>query len=360
MGFFDRKKGEKMIDLNEYGYNPSFFEEESIEMIPARVTATHKSMYEIICAYGFVRATLKAGVYYNDTEEAFPTTGDFVLVNFNESGTSQIVKTGRRKSLFKRKSPDGDTKEQTVAANFDYVFIMTSLNKELNINRIDRYLALAWESGAVPLIVLTKADLVPDHSEILTSVMGIAGIAQVVVISVVTGQGIEQLSEYLKPQKTAVFLGSSGVGKSSLVNYLEGQTVMHVTDIREDDSKGRHTTTHRQLLKLKSGAMVIDTPGMRELGLWDAAQGLSRAFADIEELTQSCRFANCTHTNEPGCAVLDAISLGEIDEQRWQSYSKLCKENQYLEDKNVFMKQKQQWGKMISKRVKHIKKHGRH
>ena len=349
-----------MIDIKEYGYDPTYFEQELDGMVPARVTATHKSMFEVVCEHGITSAKLKAGVYYNDTGEMFPTTGDFVLVNYNLDGDSQIVKTGRRKSLFCRKSPDGDNKEQAAAANFDYVFIMTSLNKELNTNRIDRYLALAWESGAVPVIVLTKADLVEDYDDIMSRVLSVAGIAQVVVVSTVNGQGIEQLKEYLSPQKTAVFLGSSGVGKSSLVNFLEGESVMHVSDIRQDDSKGRHTTTHRQLIKLKSGAMVIDTPGMRELGLWDAAQGLSQAFVDIEGLTQNCKFSNCSHNSEPGCAVQSALESGEIDEQRWQSYVKLTKENKYIEDKNAFMKQKQQIGKEHSKISRHIKKHGKH
>lgn len=351
----------KVIDLLEYGYKPGY---EYGNYLPARITAVHRERYEIVCNKGFLYAKLKTGVYYpegKEAEELFPTVGDFVLILFNELGDSLIVKTLERKSIFERKDPKSklhrsveSNTSQAVAANFDYVFIVSSLNYDLNQSRLERYLTLSWQSGAIPVIVLTKEDLKEEYQEDLKNVQKIAGTAMVHVVSSKTGYGMDELNAYFKPGKTVVFLGSSGVGKSSLVNSIAGYEMMKVNGIRENDSKGRHTTTHRQLIKLDSGAMVIDTPGMRELGMWEVDEGIKETFGEIEELTGKCKFSNCTHTNEPGCAIRNAIEMGILSEDRWISYKKI------LEDAVVISKQdRAREGKEIGRQMKKFKKESR-
>lgn len=255
-------------------------------------------------------------------------------MNFNNSGDGQIVKTLERKTFFSRRDPTPGRGEQAVAANFDYVFILQSLNHDFNSKRLERYLTLSWQSGAVPVVILTKADLVESYDEQLNAAQKIAIGAKVFAVSAITGYGLDLLLEYLKPQKTIVFLGSSGVGKSSLVNALSGEVTMAVNLIRENDDRGRHTTTHRQMIMLKNGVMIIDTPGMRELGMWDVSSGLNEAFSDVEQFLGECRFTDCKHGNEPGCAINAAIESGELSEKRWESYQKLKREARFADRKS--------------------------
>ena len=300
------------MNIYDYGTVPNT---ENLPGIPARVTAVHKERYQIVCAYGITYARLKTKEYYVDTQD-FPTAGDYVMVNYIESGDSQIIATLPRRTFFSRREPGPVPRDQAVAANFDYVFILQSLNADFNPKRLERSLTLGWQSGATPVILLTKADLVEDYWEYLTQVERVAAGVSIHVVSAHTGYGLQRLNAYLQPGKTVVFLGSSGVGKSSLVNALAGEEIMAVNGIREDDSKGRHTTTHRQLIRLKSGVMIIDTPGMRELGMWDVSEGLSDAFADVERFMGKCRFSDCRHQREPGCAIKAAIAAGELDADR--------------------------------------------
>ena len=339
-----------MINLIDYGFMPTMMSEYA-EGILARVTAVHKERYELISERGQIYGKLKASVFFNtqsEQYELFPTTGDFVVIQLNPNGDSLILKTFSRGTFFSRRAVVSrlDTKnsggEQAVAANFDYVFIMSSLNHDFNPRRIERYLTLAWQSGAIPVIVLTKADLVDDYDTQIDDMRRVAVGVDIVAVSTVDGQGLELLNEYIKPRKTIVFLGSSGVGKSCLVNAIAGEAVMAVNTIREDDSKGKHTTTHRQLIMLKSGAMIIDTPGMRELGMFDVSEGIGDAFADVAEYFGGCRFSDCKHNREPGCAVRLAIECGELPEERWQSYLKLKKEARYADDKDAFMRERQE------------------
>ena len=335
--------------MKDYGYVPN---EENRIGIPARVTAVHKERYEIVCEHGETHARLKTSEYYGGSE-LFPTVGDFVMIHYVPNGDSQIIATLPRRTFFSRREPGPVPQAQVVAANFDYVFIMQSLNQDFNPKRLERYLTLAWQSVATPVILLTKADLAEDYWDYLTQVERVATGVNIHVVSAHTGAGLPRLNAYLQPGKTVVFLGSSGVGKSSLVNALAGEEIMAVSAIREDDSKGRHTTTHRQLIRLKSGVMIIDTPGMRELGMWDVSEGLGDAFADVERFVGKCRFSDCKHQTEPGCAVKTAIAVGELDIGRWENYQKLSQE---VEDKAQMLRRKNEWHKSLAKLTKQRKK----
>ena len=316
-----------------------------------------------MCDVGRTYARLKKGAYYDNPDAIYPTIGDFVLINWNDMGDSTITETLKRRSSFSRVSSSADRNhelhkqhEQLVAANFDYVFIMQSLNDNFNLRRIERYLALSWQSGAVPVIVLTKSDLICDVEEYVYQVESIAIGVDVYAISCKTGEGLDKLKKYFSAGKTLVFLGSSGVGKSTLVNKLMGEEVMKTGEIREDDSRGRHTTTNRQLLMLPTGAMVIDTPGMRELGMWEASEGLDKTFQDVEQFLRMCKFSDCTHTNEPGCKILEAISNGKLSQERYDSYLKLKNESKYNDDSNSYLREKRTKFKEIAKMNKNSRK----
>ena len=315
------------------------------KIMTARVIAVHRDRCRLSCGIGEIYGRLKTREYYLDQAQ-FPTAGDYVSVEYIENGDSRIVATLPRKTVFTRRAPGPVPMDQAVAANFDYVFILQSLNHDFNPRRLERYLTLSWQSGATPVILLTKADLVEDYWDYLTRVERVAAGVDVHVISAHTGQGLPRLNAYLQPGKTVVFLGSSGVGKSSLVNALAGEQIMAVCAIREDDSKGRHTTTHRQLITLKSGVHVIDTPGMRELGMWEVDEGIGEAFADVERFEGKCRFSDCRHQREPGCAIRAAIASGELDAERWESYRKLREE---AVDKAEMLRRKQEWHKGVAK-----------
>ena len=346
------------MDLTRIGFSPAVLAAAQARggsgELPARVSAVHKERFALLCERGECYARVKAGTYYNDQSEEFPTTGDFVLAQYNESGDSVITHTLPRRSYFARKNPTRGEGEQAVAANFDYVFVMQSLNLDFNPRRLERYLALSWQSGATPVVVLTKSDLLADCSAQIFAAQNAAAGADVFAVSALTGAGMDALSPCLAPGKTVVLLGSSGVGKSSFVNALAGREIMAVNAIREDDSKGRHTTTHRQLLLLESGVMVIDTPGMRELGMWEAEEGLGEAFADVEQYFGRCRFSDCRHESEPGCAVKAAIACGELPAARWESYRKLQRESRYSADQARYLSLKQQRFKEIAKFSKQL------
>ena len=338
-----------ILNLNEWGRVPDTAD---LPGIPARVTAVHKERYEIVCQYGMTHARLKTREYFVDTRD-FPTAGDFVMVDYIENGDSRITATLPRRTLFSRRDPGPIPRDQAVAANFDYVFIIQSLNRNFNPKRLERYLTISWQSGATPVILLTKADLAEDYRDYLAKVERVAPGVNTHVVSAHTGYGLPHLNAYLQPGKTVVFLGSSGVGKSSLVNTLAGEDIMAVNTVREADARGRHTTTHRQLIRLNSGVMIIDTPGMRELGMWDVSEGLGDAFADVEAFLGKCRFSDCKHKSEPGCAIKAAIAAGELDASRWESYQKLKEE---AVDRDEMMRRKQEWSKGVARYAKNRKK----
>jgi ribosome biogenesis GTPase len=237
-----------------------------------------------------------------------------------------------------------------VAANADFALLVSSLNGDLNLRRIERYLAAAWESGASPVIVLTKADACAAVEASVAEVESVAAGVPVHAISAMTGQGLDALCAQLTPGATAVVLGSSGVGKSTLVNALAGETLMTTRAISADGQRGRHTTTHRELILLPSGALILDTPGMRELGLWDAESGLSSAFPEIDALIAQCRFGDCRHRNEPGCAVRAAREDGSLSDDRWEAWCKLQKELRFEHNK-------ENWQSRMETRRDRVRKH---
>lgn len=343
------------MNILEYGFKETLYPNIDINKV-ARIIATHKDRFEIVCNKGKGFAKIKRGSFYDNPDSIYPTTGDFVLIEWNQSGDSMIYETLKRQSSFSRTASSSDKRkelhsqhEQLVASNFDYVFIMQSLNNNFNLNRIERYLSLAWQSGGIPVIILTKSDLVDNAQDYIDEVESVAIGVDIHAVSCVTKEGLNDLNKYFSKGKTIVFLGSSGVGKSTLVNTLYGEEVMKTSEIREEDSRGRHTTTSRNLIMLTNGAMIIDTPGMRELGMWNAEEGINKTFEDIEKLTHLCKFSDCTHTNEPGCKILEAIENGELSEERFTQYLKLLKESLYNMDSEQYLKAKKEKFKAIAK-----------
>lgn len=298
--------------------------------VPARVVAEHRDRYVVRAADG-ERAAVLAGRlrHHAHTREDLPATGDWVAVDAGD-GTAAIHAVLPRRSIFRRKAAGETTEAQVLAANVDVALIAAALPGDVNARRIERYLALAWESGAIPVIVLTKADLVDDVDAAVRGVRAVAPGVDVAAVSAVTGAGVDALARWLVPGRTAVLLGSSGAGKSTLSNLLLGADALRTGAVRED-GKGRHTTTHRQLVQLRNGALLIDTPGMRELQLWSADAGLESAFADVEALAARCRFGDCEHQAEPGCAVRAAAESGALDPARLESWRRLRRELAWLE-----------------------------
>ena len=351
------------MNIKDYGLKENLIKNIDESKTIARIIATHKDRYEIVCNNGQGFAKIKRGCYYDNPNSIYPTTGDFVIIEWNSTGDSMICETLKRGSSFSRTASSSDRNhelhnqhEQLVAANFDYVFIMQSLNNNFNLHRLERYLSLSWESGAIPVIILTKSDLVEKIQEYIEQVESIAFGVDVYAVSCITGYGLDSIKKYFSKGNTIVFLGSSGVGKSTLVNTLYGDNVMKTSDIREEDSRGRHTTTSRNLIMLPNGAMIIDTPGMRELGMWNAENGINKTFQDIEQYIGMCKFSDCTHTNEPGCKILEAIVNREIDQERFEQYLKLQKESRYNTDSNQYLQEKKNKFKEISKINKHNRK----
>jgi len=343
-----------MLDLSQYGYTAT--ETQTQGLIPGRVTEFRRNQYTVITEHGEIDAVLKGSFVHEAVVRAdLPCVGDFVLLQHNTSGVSPIVKVLPRRTKFSRSDGSGHgyahikaNHEQVVATNFDYVFIVTSLNRDFRVNRILRYLTQAWASGGQPVVILTKADLCEDFAPQINEVMDAAPGVNVHAISSHTGLGLDELQTYIKPGKTIVFLGMSGVGKSSLLNALANEDIMSVKETRKEDaSKGSHTTTHRQLIMLPSGAMVIDTPGMRELGLYDADESISIGFADIEELFPACKFSDCGHHSEPGCAVQAALADGTLSRARWEQYLKQRKEDRYYDNKSAAMQARSAWHKSM-------------
>jgi ribosome biogenesis GTPase len=298
-------------------------------LVPGRVIIQHRGLRRVVTEAGEADAWL-AGRFAQDAPDGdHPVAGDWVALSAG-GGTALIHGLVPRRTAFVRRAAGPGGGLQVAAANVDLALLVASLNADLSLRRLERYLAAAYESGAEPAIVLTKADLCDDVAAACAEVEAIAYGVAVLPVSAATGEGLAALEALLEPRRTAVLLGSSGVGKSTLVNALAGSELMTTRAIREDDARGRHTTTHRELIRLPSGALILDTPGMRELGLWDASEGVARTFADITgevtALAEGCRFRDCRHEAEPGCAVQAALADGRLDVDRWRSFGKLQRE----------------------------------
>jgi ribosome biogenesis GTPase / thiamine phosphate phosphatase len=324
------------MDLIDLGWN-SFFEKEFEQyknngFAAARIAQQHRRNYIALSEKGeFLTEVSGKFRHEANTRGQFPAVGDWVAlsVRVNENGAT-IHALLPRQSVFLRKEAGVNTEEQVVAANIDTVFIVCGLDGDFNLRRIERYLILAWESGAVPVILLNKCDLCHEFETRVNEVESLAIGVSLHAISAADGSGFDCFEKYLVRGKTSAFLGSSGVGKSSIINRLLGEERLRVNEVSQDNIHGRHTTTYRELIMLPNGGLVIDTPGMRELQVWGDEQGLKKAFEDIEEFAVNCRFRDCTHENEPGCAVQIAISDGNLDADRFKSFLKLRKELQYL------------------------------
>lgn len=326
-----------------------------------RVIAEHRGIYQVYTEVGEISAEITGQFRHQAPDfRAFPAVGDWVaLRHHGAESLGTLHQVLPRTSEFVRKVAGTKTAGQIVAANVDTVLLLAGLDGDFNLRRMERYLVTAWDSGAAPVIVLNKADLCPNLDEVLAAVQAVAIAVPIHPISAISGQGLEQLAPYLLPGKTVALIGSSGVGKSTLTNYLLGQEQQRTQTVRQDDSRGRHTTTHRQLLPLPSGALLIDTPGMRELQLWSAERGLEETFADIEALAQDCKFRDCTHQSEPGCAVQGAIAAGALAPQRLHSYQKLCREQAWVaqrRDSHTQLNSKRRW-KHIAKSLRHHPKY---
>lgn len=315
----------------------------------ARVIAQEKGIYRISNGTDVKPASVSGKYRYEAaTVSDYPAVGDYVIAEWPEDDSNAVIRSlFPRKSCFIRKAAGSGKQEQVVAANIDTVFICMSLNNNFNIRRLERYLSLTYDSGTTPVVILTKADLCGDVAGKIAEAQSAAPGVDVLAVSSLVGE-YNAVLKYILPGKTVAFLGSSGVGKSTLINKLTGIDLIATREVGNDD-KGRHTTTHRELIALENGAFVIDTPGMRELGMWDNDGGIDTAFRDIEALSHACRFSDCSHTTEPGCAVRAALADGTLDGARWESYRKLKTENEFAADSSRYLEAKRAKFKEIAK-----------
>lgn len=341
------------IDMKKYGLSDQFVKsaDQFPDLTVSRILSQEKGIYRLVSSLGEKLGEISGRFHYDvKAKSEYPAVGDFVMADWNKSGGNAVIHhVLPRKSSFIRKAAGEKNEEQVVAANIDTVFLCMSLNHDYNLRRLERYVSIAWNSGAMPVVVLTKADLCENVEEKILEVAEVAAGIEILVTNAMEEDGYRQVYPYLKEGKTIAFIGSSGVGKSTLINCLLGEKHLETNGLRNDD-KGRHTTTHRELILLPSGGMVIDTPGMRELGMWDAGEGIDQTFSDIEELAKSCRFRDCSHSgSEPGCAVWEAVKRGELSPDRLRSYQKLMNENRYMEDSQGYLAEKKQKFKNIAK-----------
>jgi ribosome biogenesis GTPase / thiamine phosphate phosphatase len=353
-------KGAIVMRLASLGWNArletDFLPHLEQGLAAARVAREDRDRYVVLDASGPHAAVLAGRLRHDAGSQADrPAVGDWVAVRLEGDSPAVITAVLPRTSAFVRKVAGDTTESQVVAANVDTVFLVSGLDGDLNPRRIERYLAAAWESGALPVIVLNKADVADDLEARIAEVEGVAAGTAVVAIAAREGVGLDALAPWLRPGRTVALIGSSGVGKSTLVNALLGEERLETSEVREDDSRGRHTTTHRELVQLPSGALLLDTPGMRELQLWGDEAGLDGAFPEIAELAAACRFRDCSHESEPGCAVLAAAADGSLEIARLESWRKLQRELRWLatrQDARLRAEEEAKW-KAIHKSMKH-------
>lgn len=345
--------------LNQYGVSDRFLSQATMfpDYILARVVAQYRGKYKIVTEQKELMAEISGKLRYDINELAmYPAVGDYVMIDAAED-TAVIHHVLTRKSLFVRKAVGVSSQAQPIAANVDIAFLCMSLNQNYNLNRMERYLSIAWDSGATPVVVLTKADLSHDLSSSVEQIEKISYYSDVITVSMYDEDVCEKFLPYFQKNQTCAFIGSSGVGKSTIINKLLGESVIATQETGKGD-KGRHTTTGREMFPCPLGGVVIDTPGMREMG----AEGvdLSKTFTDISELAQQCQFRDCTHTNEPGCAILQAVENGELDMRRLENYRKLEQEASYdgLSSKEIEIKKSERMFKDVGG-MKNVRRYAR-
>ncbi len=356
-----------MLDLQTLGWDARLSEQFEVHahdgLVPGRVAVQHRGAYDVLTAAGELRCDVTGRLVHEASSPAeLPAVGDWVAVAARPAeSTGTIQALLPRRTKFSRKTAWQSAEEQVLAANVDVVFLVTSLNEDLNLRRLERYLTLAWESGARPVILLTKSDLHPAPEAAVAAVGAIAHGVPVHAISSLSSDGLDAVRGHLGPGVTAALLGSSGVGKSTLINTLAGAELLATQGIRED-GRGRHTTVRRELVQLPDGSLVVDTPGMRELQLWAADEGLEEAFDDVTRLFAHCRFSDCAHDAEPGCAVRRALEGGQLAFDRWESYVKLQRELEQLErklDKRAASEARKQWKALGAEARENMRAKGR-
>lgn len=362
------------MQLEKLGWNDFFqvhFDLVNNEKLsPARIAQVQKGGYSIFYDQGTCMARVSGKFRHQIRDHAdLPAIGDWVVVDLTMGNNTAIIHgLLPRKSKFSRKAvlsggmPEsgGKTAEQVLAANVDIVFLVSGLDDDFNIRRIERFMTIAWDSGAAPVIILNKMDLCHDLLSRIKDVKDSLFDVPVIAVSAIKTTGLDLLMEYLSPGRTSVFLGASGVGKSTIINSLLGYERQKTNTVRGFKDRGRHTTTYREMIILPGGGLIIDTPGIREIQPWDDNAGINRTFKDVEQLAQGCRFRDCKHENEPGCAVRAAIREGKIEEDRLVSYLKLQREMQYLEDRKEERGRqggKAQWEKQVARFSRQWKKH---
>lgn len=357
----ENSTGGKKLNLYQLGWN-SYFEEQykkrkDKSFFPARVIAEFKNLYRIEWEKGVSEAQVSGKMMHESVSRIdYPAVGDWVIIEIPiHSDRGIIHEILPRKSQFIRKMAGSQKDIQIVASNIDFVFIVNALDHDFNLRRIERYLTLTWESGAMPVIILNKADKCSCVKDQIEKTEMIAIGAPVHAISCYSGFGFEELDQYNQMGATIALLGSSGVGKSSIINRLLGCSEQEINSVRKGDDHGQHTTTSRELFHLQKGGLLIDTPGMRELQLYGSENALQGCFEDIENIAKFCKFSNCQHNSEPGCAVREGIENGTIDTSRLESYRKLQKELRFIAQKNNRQNNdKKQKLKMISKLRKQL------
>ncbi len=324
-------------DLIDLGFNEELRQQwdfSTQEFTVARVAVEYKNLYRVYGDFGEQMAAISGKMLYNAEErDNYPAVGDWVVITKTSGDRTVIHRILKRKSKFVRKEAGLSPREQIVATNIDVAFICMSLNENFNLRRLERYITMTWDSGALPVVLLTKADLCKDIESLVEEVQAVSPGIEVICSSALDSSGIDRIRSYIKRGVTAAFLGSSGVGKSTIINLLLGRQRQATMEISQLGARGRHTTTNRELVILEEGGVVIDTPGMRELHIMDVTESIGTAFKEIEELSRYCRFSNCIHDKEPGCAVKKALLEGSISEERFISYMKLKKEALYMEKK---------------------------